>query len=113
MKVVIATLLFISAAEAIRNLVGLPETRSTRLHHLLKGKYLFLITTDNSGLMEYKDDICLNVGLNIDNFVLEYASILKNAAIIYVFLKPDSFNTFFSPVHLYIYINSELTYEIC
>lgn len=37
MKVVIATLLFISAAEAIRNLVGLPEEKSSRLHHLLKG----------------------------------------------------------------------------
>jgi len=36
MKVIIATLLFISAAGAIRNLVGLPEERSSRLHHLLK-----------------------------------------------------------------------------
>ena len=41
MKVVIATLLFISAAEAIRNLVGLPEEKSSRLHHLLKGTNRF------------------------------------------------------------------------
>jgi len=42
MKVIIATLLFISAAEAIRNLVGLPEERSSRLHQLLKGKSDYL-----------------------------------------------------------------------
>ncbi len=60
MKVVIATLIFISAAEAIRNLVGLPETRSTRLHHLLKGKYRSVIP-DNSGLIVHKDDLCLSV----------------------------------------------------
>jgi len=42
MKLIIATLLFISAAEAFRNLVGLPEERSSRLHQLLKGKYQFV-----------------------------------------------------------------------
>lgn len=36
MKVIIVILLFISASEAIRNLVGLPEEKSSRLHHLLK-----------------------------------------------------------------------------
>ena len=47
MKVIIATLLLISAAEAIRNLVGLPEERSSRLHELLKGKYdLFMKLKD-------------------------------------------------------------------
>jgi len=52
MKVIIATLLFISAAGAIRNLVGLPEERSSRLHHLLKGTCRYYpVLNDKSGYL--------------------------------------------------------------
>ena len=43
MNVIIATLLLISAAEAVRNLVGLPDEMSSRLHHLLKGTCRYII----------------------------------------------------------------------
>ena len=50
MKVIIATLLFISAAEAIRNLVGLPEERFSRLHQLLNGNFHFVYFRDQNSL---------------------------------------------------------------
>ena len=43
MKVVIVTLLLISAAEAVRNLVGLPDEVSSRLHQLLKGTCRYIV----------------------------------------------------------------------
>lgn len=52
MKVVIAILIFISAAEAIRNLVGLPEERLSRLHNLLKGNYNSAVIVNSGYLIQ-------------------------------------------------------------
>ncbi|KAJ7388440.1 hypothetical protein OS493_037602 [Desmophyllum pertusum] len=51
MKVIAATFLFISAAAALRNLIGLPETTSNKLHQLLKdGPF------DATELMNYRSN---------------------------------------------------------
>ena len=41
MKAIVATILFICAAEATRNWVGLPETDLNELDNMLQGKYYF------------------------------------------------------------------------
>jgi len=41
MKAIVATILFICAAGATRNWVGLPETDLNELDNMLQGKYYF------------------------------------------------------------------------